>query len=152
MRGFKISQGKLGRQIWDAWQRVEQLEARRNKIPRRVPVQSISSQPVVKLAPEIKHLTNLIKMVAYQAESELLRTMAPHYHRVVDEGRTLIQSALSSAADLEVTENELTITLVPLSSAHRTRAIAALCKELNEFETIFPGSSLRLRYAFQGST
>ena len=152
MRGFKIAQGKLGRQIWDAWQRVEQLQARRNKIPRRVPVQSISSEPVVKLAPEIKHLTNLIKMVAYQAESELLRTMAPHYHRVADEGRTLIQSALGSAADLEVTENELTVTLAPLSSAHRTRAIAALCKELNEFETIFPGSSLRLRYAVRGST
>ena len=152
MRGFKIAQGKLGRQIWDAWQRVEQLEARRNKIPRRVPVQSISSELVVKLAPEIKHLTNLIKMVAYQAESELLRTMAPHYHRVADEGRTLIQSALGSAADLEVTESELTVTLAPLSSAHRTRAIAALCKELNGFETIFPGSSLRLRYAVRGST
>ena len=152
MRGFKIAQGKLGRQIWDAWQRVEQLEARRNKIPRRVPVQSISSELVVKLAPEIKHLTNLIKMVAYQAESELLRTMAPHYHRVADEGRTLIQSALGSTADLEVTENELTVTLAPLSSAHRTRAIAGLCKELNEFETIFPGSSLRLRYEIRGST
>ena len=64
MRGFKIAHGKLGRQIWDAWQRVEQLEARRNKVPRRVPVQSTNSEPVVKLAPEIKHLTNLIKMVA----------------------------------------------------------------------------------------
>src|SRR5258708_23407504 len=147
MRGFKIAQGKLGRQIWDAWHRVEQLEARRNKVPRRVPVQSISSELVVKLAPEIKHLTNLIKMVAYQAESELLRTVAPHYRRAADEGRTLIQSALGSAADLEVTDNELVVTLAPLSSAHRTRAIAALCEELNELKTIFPGSSLRLRYA-----
>lgn len=149
MRGFKIAQGKLGRQVWDAWQRVEHLEARRNKIPRRVPVQDTSSEPVVKLAPEIKHLTNLIKMVAYQAESDLLRAMAPHYRRVADEGRTLIQSALSSAADLEVTEHELVVTLLPLSSAHRTRAIAALCEELNEFETIFPGSSLRLRYGIR---
>jgi prepilin-type processing-associated H-X9-DG protein len=107
MRGFRIAQGKLGRQIWDAWQSVEQLQARRQKIPRRVPVQSTSSEPVVKLAPEIKHLTNLIKMVAYQAESELLRAVAPHYARASDEGRTLIQSALSSTADLEVTQSEL---------------------------------------------
>ena len=28
-----------------------------------------------------KHLTNLIKMVAYQAESDLLRLVAPHYRR-----------------------------------------------------------------------
>lgn len=129
MRGFKIAQGKLGQQIWKAWQRVEHLQARRSKIPRRVPVQSAVSEPVVKLAPEIKHLTNLIKTVAYQAESELLRMLAPHYCRVADEGRTLIQSALCTAADLEVTETELKITLASLSSPHRTRAIAALCEE-----------------------
>jgi transposase len=147
MRGFQIAQSKLGRQIWDTWQSVEQLQARRQKIPRRVPVQSTSSEPVVKLAPEIKHLTNLIKMVAYQAESALLRAVAPHYARASDEGRTLIQSALSSTADLEVTQSELVVTLAPLSSAHRTRAITALCAELNTSKTMFPGSCLRLRYA-----
>jgi len=66
---------------------------------------------VVKLAPERKHLTNLIKMVAYQGESDLLRLVAPHYRRAGDEGRTLIQSALASAADLEVTQTELRVTL-----------------------------------------
>jgi len=147
MRGFKIAQGKLGQQISDAWQRAQQLEARRNKMPRRVPVQSLTSEPVVKLAPEIQHLTNLIKMVAYQAESDLLRMVAPYYRRVEDEGRTLIQSALASSADLEVTQSELRVTLAPLSSPHRTRAIAALCEDLNRSNVRFPGSSLRLRYA-----
>lgn len=33
------------------------------------------------LAPKRKHLTNLIKMVAYQAESDLLRWVASHYQR-----------------------------------------------------------------------
>jgi hypothetical protein len=147
MRGFKIAQGKLGRQIWEAWQRVEQLEARRHQMPRRVPVQSVSSEPVVKLAPEIQHLTNLVKMVAYQAESDLLRILAPHYRRVDDEGRTLIQTALAGAADLEVTRTELRVTLAPLSSPHRTRAITAVCEALNQMNSRFPGLSLRLRYA-----
>ena len=147
MRGFKIAQGKLGRRIWETWQRVEKLAARRNKMPRRVPVQTVTSEPVVKLAPEIQHLTNLIKMVAYQAESNLLRAVAAHYRRVEDEGRTLIQSALACAGDLEVTDHQLRVTLVPLSSRHRTRAIAALCKTLNESNTAFPGSRLRLHYA-----
>ena len=147
MRGFKIAQGKLGRQIHDAWQRVEALEARRAKVPRRVPVQSLSEEPVIKLAPEIQHLTNLLKMVAYQTESALLRQLSPHYPRAHDEGRTLLQSAFSGAADLQVTEKELRVTLAPLSSPHRGRAIAALCDELNKTNTTFPGSSLRLRYA-----
>ncbi len=100
----------------------------------------------MKLAPERKHLTNLLKMVAYQAESALLCALAPHYHRTEDEGRTLIQSALASAADLEVTETELRITIAPLSSPHRTRAIAALANDLNQSASLFPGSPLRLRY------
>jgi transposase len=149
MRGFKIAQGKLGQKICSAWQRILQLEKRRAAVPRRVPVQAVSEEPVVKLAPERKHLTNLIKMVAYQAESDLLRLVAPHYQRVQDEGRTLIQSALASAADLEVTATELRVTLAPLSSRHRTTAIAAVCEALNQSETTFPGSRLRLRYAIR---
>jgi transposase len=152
MRGFKIAQGKLGRQIQDAWQRVETLETRREKVPRRVPVGDLSQEPVVKLAPEIQHLTNLLKMIAYQTESDLLRQLAPHYPRAHDEGRTLLQSAFSGAADLQVTEKELRVTLAPLSSPHRSRAIAALCDELNKSNTTFPGSSLRLRYAVRPAT
>ena len=109
----------------------------------------MTDEPLVKLAPERKHLTNLIKMVAYQAESDLLRLVAPHYRRADDEGRTLIQSALASAADLQVTKTELRITLAAQSSRHRTRAIAALCEELNQTKIMFPGSRLRLRYAIR---
>jgi transposase len=150
MRGFKTAQGKLGRQIWEALDRVDKLEARRKNVPRRVPVQSVSSEPVVKLAPEIQHLTNIVKMVAYQAESDLFRAVAPHYRRADDEGRTLIQSAMAGSADLEVTETELRVTLAPLSSPHRTRAIAALCETLNQSNTAFPGSALRLHFAVRG--
>jgi hypothetical protein len=152
MRGFKTAHGKLGQKIWNAWQRIEQLEQRRATVPRRVPVQVVMEEPVVKLAPERKHLTNLIKMVAYQAESDMLRLVAPHYRRAGDEGRTLIQSALASAADLKVTKTELHVTLAAQSSPHRTRAIAALCEELNQIKTIFPGSRLRLRYAIRDAS
>jgi transposase len=149
MRGFKTAHGKLGQKIWIAWQRVLQLEKRRAAVPRRVPVQAVTEKPVVKLAPERKHLTNLIKMVAYQAESDLLRLVAPHYRRAADDGRTLIQSALASAANLEVTQAELRVILAAQSSPHRTRAIAALCEELNQTKTVFPGSKLPLHYSIR---
>jgi len=149
MRGFKTAHGQLGQKIWRAWQRIEQLEKRRAGTPRRVPVQTVMDEPVVKLAPERKHLTNLIKMLAYQAESDLLRLVAPHYRRAGQEGRTLVQSALASAAALQVTETELRVLLAPQSSPHRTRAIAALCDQLNQTKTLLPGSRLRLHYAIQ---
>jgi len=150
VRGFKIVNSKLGQGIWAALRRVTELETRRAKVPPRVPVQEVVEGQVVKLATERKHLTNLLKMVAYQAESDLVRLVAPHYRRVEQEGRTLIQSALAAPADIEVTDSELRILLAPLSSAHRTRAIAALCKELNGKGVRFPGTKLRLRFTIGG--
>jgi hypothetical protein len=147
MRGFKVAQGNLSQKITSAMLRIEQIEKRRNTVPRRVPVQEVREEPVVKLAPERKHLTNLIKMVAYQAESNLLRLVTPHYGRAEDEGRTLIQAALASAADLQVTKSELRVTLAPQSSPHRTCAIAALCAILNQDEITFPGSKLKMHFA-----
>ena len=40
--------------------------------------------------------------------------------------------------------------IAPQSSAHRTKAIAALCGELNRTNTVFPGTKLKLRYAVKG--
>jgi hypothetical protein len=147
MRGFKIAHGALGRQIRTALQRVTALEAARAAVPKRVPIAQVVDGTVVQLAPERKLLTNLIKMVAYQAESDLVRLLAPHYKRVEDEGRTLIHAALAGPADLLVTDTELLVHLAPLSSPHRTRALAALCAELDRAAIRFPGTRLRLRYA-----
>jgi hypothetical protein len=59
---------------------------------------------------------------------------------------------MASAADIKVTDSELLITLAPLSSDHRSRAVAALCTSLNATTTLFPGTHLRLRYAVAGQT
>jgi hypothetical protein len=59
----------------------------------------------VKLSTERKHLTNVLKMVAYQIESDLVELVRPHYKRVEDEGRTFIQMALQNTADMEPIHN-----------------------------------------------
>ncbi len=146
MRGFKIAHGKLAARLRTAFERITALEQARAATPARIPVREVVKTDVVKLAPERKLLTNLLKMVAYQAESDLVHRVAPHYKRTADEGRTLIQAALASPADLEVTTDELRVFIQPLSSPHRTRAIAALCEDLNTRPVLFPGSRLRLRY------
>ena len=145
-RGFKIAQGTLGKKIIAAMKRCTTLERRRAAVPRRLPVGQVVAGPVVKLAAERMHLTSLLKMVAYQVESDLFRLVTPHYKRAEDEGRTLVQSALASAADIEVSETELRVLVAPLSSRHRTRVLATLCGELNATATTFPGTNLILRY------
>jgi len=150
MRGFKIANAKIARPVVEAFQRYADLEAKRAKVPRRVPVDNVVDGDVVKLATERKHLSNVLKMVAYQAESDLVRRITPHYRRADDEGRTLVQAALAAAGDIQVTDTEIRVTLAPLSSAHRTAALAALCAELDARGVRFPGSRLRVRYAVAG--
>jgi hypothetical protein len=146
MRGFKIANAPLGRQVLAAMHTVAAIEHRRATVPRRVPIQQLAPGEVVKLATERKHLTDLLKMVAYQAESDLCRLVEPHYHRADDEARTLIQNALATTGDLEISEDTLTVSLDPLSSPHRTRALAAICRDLSATRTRFPGSALYLRF------
>jgi hypothetical protein len=104
---------------------------------------------VVKLATERKHLTDIIKMVAYQAESDLLAWLRPHYARADQEGRTLLHELFAAAGDIRVGANELSVTLAPLSSPHRTYAAQALCEMLYQTATTFPGSRLRMRFAMR---
>ena len=60
--------------------------------------------------------------------------------------RTLVQSALASPADIVPWGDELLVRLAPLSSPHRSRALAALCCDVNASAATFPGSGLRLRF------
>jgi hypothetical protein len=146
MRGFKIANATLGQEIRAAMRSVAELEWRRATVPARVPIQQVSPGEVVKLATERKHLTDLVKMVAYQAESDLCRIVEPHYHRAAEEARTLVQTALGSSGDLVIADDTLTVRLDTLSAPHRTKALAAICDELNATRTRFPGSRLLLRF------
>jgi hypothetical protein len=58
-------------------------------------------------------------MVAYQAETDLVRRCAPHYRRADDQARTLVQSMLANAGDIAVTGNELRVTFAPDRRARR---------------------------------
>ncbi len=146
IRGFKIAHGKLGQRIHEIQGRIEVLKEKRRPIPKRVPAKEVAGKPIMRLSRERKHLRNCIKMVAYQAESDLLALLRPHYARADEEGRTLVTSALESAGNLEVGDGELRVTLVPLSSPHRSLTIATLCMALNGMDACFPGTKLKLRF------
>ena len=147
MRSFKIAHEKLGKQLRTVRTRVTRLLEKRRDVAKRVEVRDLSERAVVKLATERKHLTDIIKMVAYQAESDLVALLRPHYARVDQEGRTLLHELFAAAGDIRASDTELHITLAPLSSPHRSHAAQALCEKLDQTATIFPGSRLRMRFS-----
>jgi hypothetical protein len=149
MRGFKIANSAVGRKIEGLRQKEVELKALYENAPAKVPLKATldDNESAYRLKKEKKHLTDLLKMVAYQAESDLLSLVRSDYARSDDEGRTLIQSILNGSGDLEVTGNELRITLNPLSSPHRSKIVRILCEKLNTMNTIFPGTKdLRVVY------
>jgi hypothetical protein len=150
IRQFTSDEKRIHREIKEAANRIAKLAARRNLLPKHIPLaESKHEQEMIKLSTERKHLTNVLKMVAYQIESDLVERLRPHYARADDEGRTLIQTAFQSAASIEPGKDELRITLAPLSSEHRSKAIDALCRELNQSNTVFPGTDLRMYFAVE---
>jgi hypothetical protein len=151
IRGFRPIYGmSLIKPLEDARHRVNVLESKRKQMPRRVPVGDVKDI-VVRLPAGRKRLSDALKMLAYQVESDMTRVVAPHFARSLHEGRTLIRAAMQSAGDIEPVAGELRVTLAAQSTRSRTVALARLCCELNETRTLFPGTSLRLRYGVQGA-
>ena len=145
---FEIAEEIIRKKINKTTDRIKKLKVRCESLPARVPLADArKGQEAVKLSTERKHLTNVLKMVAYQIESDLVELIRPEYKRVEDEGRTFIQTVLQDTADIEPKVDQLRITLAPLSSPHRSRVLETLCDVLNKTNTLFPGTQLRMRYS-----
>jgi transposase len=148
MRAFTAAEKQVQREIREAADEITRLTERQKSLPVRIPLsQAPDAEKAMKLSTERKHLTNVLKMVAYQIEGSLVELLRPYYSRTEDEGRTLIQAALRSSASIEPTAQEVRVTLASLSSPHRSRAIGSVCEMLNKTGTTFPGTKLRLHFA-----
>lgn len=153
MRGFKIANARIRKELEWARQRVALLQQESRRIPTRVPVKALASEDteVIKLAVERKLLVDAVKMAAYRAETKLVQLVGPHFARNEDEGRRLIKEALALSGDLLVDGTQVTVRLQPMSAPRFTRALVALCAALNEMDTRFPESPYHLRYEVEGA-
>jgi len=99
------------------------------------------------LETERKLLTHAIRMSAYNSESALARLLRPHYSRGDDEGRALLREAFTLPGDLQIIGNTLHVRLDPASAPRRSHALAALCIDLTDTATRYPGTDLTLAYS-----
>jgi hypothetical protein len=153
MRGFKIAQAGLNHQITALETKCRTLQARLAALPKRVAVKAVLDEAeIVKLAPEAKHLTDTIKMVAYRAETALVRCLTPHYARTEDDGRALIREMLLTSANIlpQPEHHRLLVRLHSLANPRSNDALAKLCETLNALEVPYPGTELKLVYQAPG--
>ena len=100
------------------------------------------------LKSEHKHFINIIKMIAYRAETALVQIITPHFTRDKEEGRMLIKQLMNTPADLmpDYQNKTLIIRVAGLSANRFNQAIEELLLDLNKTETNYPGTDLRLIY------
>jgi hypothetical protein len=101
-----------------------------------------------KLKTESKLFMNVLRMIAYRAETAVVNVLEDHYSRINDEGRMLVKEIIKSDADLkpDYDNHTRTIRLHSLSTPRANKAAESLCEILNDTETIYPGTDLRLIY------
>lgn len=149
MRGFKIAQAALGQQISAAQAKCRKLQARLAKLPQRVPLKALLDEAeIVKLAPEAKHFTDTIKMLAFRAETALIRCLTQNGVPTENDGRALVREMLLSSADIvpQAQEHHLRVRIHSLANPRHNTALAKLCQSLNALEVRYPGTDLRLVY------
>ena len=124
---------------------LDAARAAAKAIPAKIPLAE-HNPAMVKLDTETKLITHAIRMAACNAETILARALNGSYARAGDEAYALIREALHASGDITIRGSVLHIRLDPLSAPRRTRALAALCAQLNTAPATYPGTTLTLHY------
>jgi hypothetical protein len=139
----KIRSSKAGRELQRITAQLEELRVQRSQCEVR---EEVAVSGYVRLRSGIKQIVDAVKMSAYDLESELFEMLTPHYPNRDKEGRKLIVGALRSSGSLRLEEGRIVIKLEEQASPNRTRAIDAICRDLNRRQAAFPGTSLRIEF------
>ena len=132
----------------DVYKKQEQeLINQRKDYPSKIKVKQMPEiKRYNKLKTESKLLMNVVKMIAYRAESSIAALITPHLKRAEDEKRMFVKQIIKNNADLipDYNQNTLTVKLHTLSAPRFNKAAMYLARLLTETETIFPDTQLRM--------
>jgi hypothetical protein len=136
---------RLEHPVAAAHRELEAAQAAARAVPAKIPLAGHAPE-MVRLDTETKLITHAIRMAARNAETILARALHSHYARAGDEAYALIREALTTSGDITPRGSVLNVRLDPLSAPRRTRALVALCEQLNTAATRYPGTRLTLHY------
>jgi transposase-like protein len=126
-----------------AYRELEEADTAAAATSSRVPLGTLAPD-MMRLEAEVKQITHAIRMTACNAETTLARALDGRHARAGDEAYALIRQALTASGD--ICPGRLLIRLDPLTAPRRTQALAALCDQLNQTASRYPGTDLALHY------
>lgn len=148
MAGYEQKKGALKEEIVFMEQKLEQLKDERKKTPKHLTLKDLPEEErFSQLAPVRKQFADTIKMIAYRAETSMATILREKLARS-DDARALVREIMKTEADL-IPDNEngtLTVRLHHLTNRISDQAARHLAQHLNEVETTYPNTNLRLIY------
>ncbi len=145
---YERKKGELVEDIARLKKDLEEFKEKRKMTNKHIPFAELpETDRFSQLGTVRKQFTDTIKMIAYRAETAMagiIRESLGH----VDNARSLLREIYTTDADIVPNEKEhtLTVRLHHLTNHLSDKAACALAAHLNETETIYPGTDLRLCY------
>ena len=146
MKEYEEKSNKLYNEIIKLESEKSKLKEEKKEIEHYVKVSELTGQEKI-TQPRItcKMFTDLIKMISYRSECGIVSELRKNMKRLND-ARSLAREIFTNEADIKVdVENKiLRVRLHGLNSPCSNQIVSSLIKTLNETETIYPGTELRM--------
>ena len=130
-------------------EQCEQIKSLMKTMPQRVKVKQIlDEENIVELEVERKTFTDIIKMIAYRAETTLTEIIEPFFVRHEHEVRSFLKKVFQMQADIipDRENQSLTIRLHGMPTWREQESLSTLCDFLTSQEICFPGTELQLYF------
>lgn len=147
---FEKKKASLLEDITALKEQIESRKLKRSATQRHIDISELPQETrFSKLKTQAKHLIDTVKMVAYRAETAMVNILREKMVRL-DDARQLMLSIYQSEADILPNPQQQTLTVRLHRTANHANdpAILNLCNELNNTETKFPGTDLRMIFEF----
>lgn len=128
--------------------KIEKLKEKRKASSKHIEFKDLPDiEKFLSISTDKKHIVDTIKMVAYRAETGMVKLIKP-YMSDSKIGRSLLRQVYNNEADIDVDEinKTLTVSVHNMTNPVSDNIVKILCDELNKTETVFPGTNLRLIY------
>jgi hypothetical protein len=135
--------------------KIKEIKDKKTGVARKITFASLPQEEKFSNVINVrKQFMDTIKMIAYRAETamyHLIKSQLGYHHQ--DEGRKLLQQIYLSDADIipDYSNKILTVKLHNFNSKKEDRVVQYLCEKLNETETEYPGTDLRIIYKLVSS-
>jgi len=148
---YEKKQAKVIAELEPLEQQHDNLKEQRGKHPYKIALKDMPDHKRYnQLMQERNQFINILKMICYRSETSLTLIIPRSFKKLENEKRAFIKSMIKRKGDIlpDYINKTITVKLYTMSTPRENRAMEEICNTLNDTQTLFPGTDMRLIYKF----